>query len=322
MPGGGRGQVRAHPGVDRGADALDLALAVRRKLHVLDVIPAVDRGLVPLAAGGRPLHGPARLHGAEHGYGLVRVVGNLAAEAAAHLGGDDPHLVLRHTGDHGREEPDYVRVLGRRPEGQLPGGLRPLGDRGARLHGVRYQALVEYPLLDHHVGAGEGLVGVIAARHHPVERLVVGRVLVELRGAIAHCLLGVDDRRKRVVLDLDELQRILGCVAVLRNHHRHGVPLVPHRVVGDREMVDRLEVGVREQPRAWDGGERGVDVRARVHGHDAVHRRGGARVYARDLRVGVGAAEDGRVGHARQHHVVGVGRAARDEPRVLATPYS
>ena len=180
---------------------------------------------------------------------------------------------------------------------------------------------MENPLLDHNVGAGESLVGVLAARHDPVERLVVGRVLVELRCVRAHRLFRVDHRRKRIVVDFDELQRVLGRVAILSNHHRHGVPLVPYRVVCDREMLDRLEVGVWKQPRAWNGGERGVDIRAREHGYDAVHPSGGAGVYACDLRVSVRAAQNGRVGHARQHHVVGVGRLARDEPRVLPAAY-
>ena len=62
------------------------------------------------------------------------------------------------------------------------------------------------------------------------------------------------------------------------------------------------------------------DVSAGVHGEHAGRRLGGVGVDAGDTGVGVGASQDGRVDHARQLDVVGVGGLAGDQARVLPTP--
>ena len=49
---------------------------------------------------------------------------------------------------------------------------------------------------------------------------VPGRVLVDEWGAFGHRLLDVDDDRQRLVLDVDQLEGVLGKVAALGDDHR------------------------------------------------------------------------------------------------------
>ena len=188
------------------------------------------------------------------------------------------------------------------------------------LHRVRYEPLVQDALLDHHLRGVERRV-YVSARHDPVERLVVRRVLMELGSALVHRLVRLHDHRQRLVVHLDQLQRVLCGVPAVRHHDRDGVSLVSDHVVRDRRMVDRLEVRVRYQPCAGDGVELGVDVRAGEHGDYPVHRGRGRHVDRLDPGVCVRAAQDGRVRHAGQRDVVRVACGARDQPRVLTAAY-
>ena len=97
----------------------------------------------------------------------------------------------------------------------------------ARLHRVGDQALVDDALLDDDVGRFERRVHVAAA-DRPLETDVVGHVGVELRLSLGGRLLGVDDGRQRLVVDLDGFDRVAGDVAVGRDDDRHGVADVAH----------------------------------------------------------------------------------------------
>ena len=113
--GAGRGQVGAHTGVDHRTHARDLTLAGGGHLHMFDMVAAVNRPLEPLGSGGCPLYGAAQLHGAEGNDHLVGIHGNLTAETAADLGGDDPDLVLAYPGHQRSQEPADMGVLAGAP---------------------------------------------------------------------------------------------------------------------------------------------------------------------------------------------------------------
>ena len=159
-----RRQVRAHAGPDLGAQPEDRAVLRRGELDLLNVIAAVRRRLVVLAARLRPLDRPVEPHRAEAGDEVGRIGGDLAAEAAADFGRDHPQLVFGHAGDDRAEEPQDVRVLRRVPQRQLAGRAAPLRQRGTRFHRVRNQPLLDDPLLDHDLGVLERRVDVAAGR--------------------------------------------------------------------------------------------------------------------------------------------------------------
>ena len=92
---GDQPQVGAHVGEDAAAQALDVALAVGGDVDVLDLVAAVVGAHQRLAAGLGPLDRLAQPAGDQQGEDLLGDDLQLAAEAAADVGGDDPQLVLR-----------------------------------------------------------------------------------------------------------------------------------------------------------------------------------------------------------------------------------
>ena len=174
-----RRQIRAHAGPDRGAQPQNRPVLPRRELDFLDVIAAMRRRLVVLAARLGPLDRAVQPHRAEARDEVRRIRRDLAAEAAADFRGDHAELVLRHAGDDRAEEAQDVRVLRRVPERQLARRAAPLRERRARLHRVRNQPLLDDAFLDDDLGGPERRVDV-AAGDGPVKRLVVRHVGVQL----------------------------------------------------------------------------------------------------------------------------------------------
>ena len=84
-------------------------------------------------------------------------------------------------------------------------------------------------------------------------------------------------------------------------------------------MGNGLSIGIRDYPGAGYRIEHAVGVGAGVNGQHARRGLGGAGIYPSDSSVGVGAAQDGRVDHARQLNVVGIGGSAGYQPGVLPT---
>jgi hypothetical protein len=106
-----------------------------------------------------PLDRPAGDDRADDRAHVAWVHRDLVAEAAADVRGDDTDLVLGQSGHQRVYRPVGVRRLGRAPQGQLARHVVEVGDRAAGLHRRRVRARVQHVLLDHHVGAGEHLLG-------------------------------------------------------------------------------------------------------------------------------------------------------------------
>ena len=115
---------------------------------------------------------------------------------------------------------------------------------------------------------------------------------------------------QRLVLDVDQLERVVRRVLVGRDHERDLLALEPDLVSGEhglRVVGDRRHPREPERLEVLGGDDRGdVGVRERPRGVDRD-----------DPRVRVRAAEHGAVDHPRQADVVEVGALAADEARVL-----
>ena len=202
------------PGVERGRDARpdrreaaaqvgkrldpeagDLAVLLAGDLEVRDVVAAVDRALVVLAAALDPLHrSPADGLAGEHREGHVGVAEDLRAEGATDVGADAADLVLRDAGHEGGEQqPLDVRGLAGHPDGVLVGARVVPADVAAGLHRIGDEALVDDPLPDDHLGAVDRGVRARLVADGPLEHDVVRGVLVELRRAVLGGLLRIDD---------------------------------------------------------------------------------------------------------------------------------
>ena len=141
------------------------------------------------------------------------------------------------------------------------------------------------------IGSGEGRIRV-ASRGHPVKRLVVGGVLVQLGRTRLHGCLGTDHRGQRVVVHIDQFQCVLCLVAVLSYHYRHRVTLITDHILGQGRVVNRFDVGLRWDPGAWDGVQNSVGVCTGVNRYHARRGRSRSGVYTADLGMGMGAPLD------------------------------
>jgi len=282
------------------------------------VVAAVGVGQVRLGAGGSPLDRPVELHRAEAHDRLVGVVVDLAAEAAADLGSDDPHLVLGHAERRERhQQPVHVRVLTRHVDRHLAGRRVVGGEHRARFDRMRDQAVVAQVELHGVRGRGEGGVHRFALADLPVEGHVAGRLFVDRGSAAFESGHDVGHGVERFVVDGDPVGGVACEVAVLGDDDGHRVADVADRVGGDHRVRRRLEI--RQQPadghHARDAG--GRDVARREHGENAGQGFGGGGVDAADAGMRVRTANDRGMRHALDLQVVGVLAAAGDEGRVF-----
>ena len=309
-----RGAVEgAVVGDDVDPQAGDLAV-LRADLAAHDVVAGEAGGHQVLGAVLDPLDRHAGHDRAGDRAHVARVDRHLVAEAAADVLAADPDHVLGEARDVRVDRAVGVRRLVAVVDVELAGLRVEVGDDAARLERRRVAARVDDVARDDGVGLGEGAVGgrLVAGLPGRAREVVAlaGLVVADQRRVGVERLAGVDDRRQRLVLDVDQLQRVVGRVLVGRDHERDLLALEADlvarehglRVVGDRRhprQAERLEV--------LGGDDRGdVGVRERPR-----------RVDRDDARVRVRAAQDGAVHHARQPDVVQVGALAADEARVL-----
>ena len=215
----------------------------------------------------------------------------------------------RHRGAHD------VRRLRGDVHGELARGPVVIGHRTACLDRARVRPRIVQVDLGNHVGLGEGTLGRLLVADLPIEHDVV--VLADLvvtndRRIGFHRLLGVDDRRKRLIVDHDRLDTVTGNVGVVGNNRRDLLALETH-LVGRQHGLS--VVAERRHPRQ-------VACRHHLARHHHAHtgdRIRGTGVDALDAGVRHRAAQHLHVQHARQCDIVDVVALATDEPVVLDT---
>ena len=201
----------------------------------MDDVATVDRGDVVLGALLRPLHRTPEPPGERDGQRLFAVDVELRAEAAADVGGDHPDLRLGDPEHELQREAQDVRRSASPTTGDVA-GRADLREHAARLDRIRDQ-----PRLD--VAPGDDDVSRIDRRLHVVRLELPDVALVRLelgvdeRRAVVERLLDVRDRRKRLVVDLDELGRILRERTALGDHDGDAVSLVPRLVDRERDSA-------------------------------------------------------------------------------------
>lgn len=227
--------------MDRG----DLAVAGRADADVVDLVAAVDGHLHVLAARRRPLHGPLELARDVGAQRLFAVDVELGAEAAAHLGRDDPEAVLGDPEHAGKLEAHEMGDLRRGPQRDRTGA--EVGHHAARLDRRSGRAVVDDAPLDDDVGLGERLVDVPAAQR-PVVDLVGAELLVDERRAVLERGLGVDHHRQRLVVDEHVFRGVDHRVLVLADDDGHGVADVADLPAGQRPVLGRLHLDPGRDP--------------------------------------------------------------------------
>ena len=229
----------------------------------------------------------------------------LAAEPAADDRALHADLVLRHA-ERLRDAPEMLDHLRRHAEVDHALAVEPPDARFRLDVGV---VLVGHPegVLDDQVGLGEAAFQVALA-DLPLADLVV-RVMQDRRARLQP-VFGIEDARRRLVLDLDQSQRRLGDRLGLGGDQRD-------RLADEADVVDRQHGRIRPLALRLAGLPRHVGDEPRIgqvaRGEHADDARQGARlahVEPDDARRRLGAAEDLGVQHPGHAEVAGVdGRA-------------
>ena len=204
-------------------------------------------------------------------------------------------------------------------EGHLRGGgHRDTPERVGRregsesFHGRGLRGLAGVGAGEDDVALGKGLVQVAIIAGTAAHQ--VARDIAALREHKGHVALGVDhdvviERLGKVeqgleylVVDLDELERLVGGLLGLGGDDRHLLVLVAHEVLEDQAVVGtRLRIAL-----AGDGKAALGHVLVGVDAHHTGHFQGARRIDGADLGAGIGAAlefDDERTGG---HHIAGV----------------
>ena len=230
----------------------------------------------------------------------------LGAKAAADARLNYLHLRLRdieRLSDHAAHVEGHLRGGGHRDSPERVG--RRESTEG--LHGRGLGGLAGVGALKDDVALGEGLVKVAkvarAATHQVASNVAALR---EHKGHVAlgvdndvviECLGKVEQGLEHLVVDLDELERLVGGLLGLGGDDRHLLVLVAHQVLENQAVVGtRLWIAL-----AGDGKAALGHVLVGVDAHHAGHLQGARCIDGADLGAGIGAAfeldDQGAGGH-------------------------
>ncbi len=235
----------------------------------------------------------------------------LAAEAAADLGRDRADVGDVGADDAGGVAAHHELALARAPDRGLAVGC-DRNDTGMRLDIALVHRLCRVAPLDDDVGLAEpGLDVALGKAHHLGDVGGLGRLGVDPRGkdfVVQHRRVGRHRRldvhhvRQHLVLDLDQVERLLGDRRRNRGDRGHRVTLV--KSLADRHAVARQvpQIGRRRADNALIRREV-REVGAGRHRLDARQRHRLVGVDRHDPRMGVRAALDLAPQHAGHDHV-------------------
>jgi hypothetical protein len=178
-----------------------------------------------------------------------------------------------------------------------------VGDRRVLLHREVRVALEEEDVLPHQVSAVEGYVDVAELQRDVLVDVRAVAVLVDPGLRMGERVEDGHERRERLVVDLDQPARLLGRLLVDRRDGGHRVADHADFLGAERFLVLRDGQDAELHPR---------QVRGRDDREDSRQGHGARGVDGPDPRVGVGAAQELGVRHARQEEIVGVFRLADD----------
>ena len=287
-------------------------------LHLMSRIARGDGLLTGVAAVART----AGLLGHERNEDLA-AARLLGAKAAADARLNDLHLRLRDVErlrDHAAHVEGHLRGGGHRDAPERVG--RREGTEG--FHGRGLRGLAGVGAGEHDVALGERLVKVAkvagtaahqVARDIPALREHKGHVALGVdHDVVIECLGKVEQRLEHLVVDLDELERLVCGLLGLGGDDRHLFVLVTDEVLEDQAVVGtRLRIAL-----AGDGKAALGHVLVGVDAHHTGHLQGARRVDGADLGARIRAALEFDDERAGGHQVTRVdGTALEQRLRVL-----
>ncbi len=291
-------------------------------LRLGDVIAAMRVGDETFRALAGPFHRTADEPRRPQADDFFRIDENLRAEAAADIRRDHAQLVFRRHADEGRNhQPRDMRILRGVPQRKAFAARIVIGERGARLHRIRHQPVVDELQRRDVLGGLERGRGRIRIADMPVVDRVVGRGLVNLRRAFCRGLGGIDHRRQHLIVDDDFFRRVLGLRQRFGDHDRDRVADVVGLVRRNRRMrrhLHRRAVLGKHGPAADQSAKFcRRKIRAGQHRDDAGHAGRGLGVDLFDFRVRMRRTDEIDVGLARTIDVVRVLTLAGNETKIF-----
>src|SRR3990172_350001 len=275
----------------------------------------MDRRLHVLAPLFAPLDRPVELEREVAEQRLLGIDVELAAEPPADVRRDHTHLALGEIEQLGKMGFQNMRYLSRRPDREFLFSGKIAGHYAARLDGVGCQALVHQFLLDDFVRLLESFFDV-ALLVLPAKGHIVGPFGVDHWGAGRERFFRVSNRRQRLVLHVDQVERVARRIAIFGDNRRHSVAHVT-------DLVDRQDVMLgNSQSRVAGGGRQSADLIAQLRAGENRDNAGMAprrvRVEAFDLGMRVRASKYRHVEHARKPDIVHVLAEPANQTRIFA----
>jgi hypothetical protein len=293
-------------------DGEDVAVLAHRHAALDPMLARMDVGDEGFEPVGDELDRAAEQQGERDHRHLIGIDVDLDAEGPAHIPADDAHIGLLQ-----REMPQHdlfhhVRRLRGAVQRELAVGGIELGEDRARLQADAGVAGKAEALLDHRIGAREGVVEG-ADVDGAGEAEIVAELGLDHRRAGRQRRLRVGHRRQRLPLDHDLGERILRQSAAVGDDRRHGLAL-PAGPLGCQRMLRRrfhsLQMREHADPRGVKPGEVGGGDDA----HHARQPRGQRRVDAPDARMGMRTAQKSGMHQPRRAQVIDIGAAPLQQP--------
>ena len=217
--------------------------------------------------------------------------------------------------DHAAHVEGHLRGGGHRDAPKRVG--RREGAEG--LHGRGLRGLAGVGALKDDVALGEGLFEVAkiagTAAHQVASNVAAlweheGHVALGMDHDVVIERLGkVEQGLEHLVVDLDELERLVGGLLGLGSDNRHLLVLIAHKVLENQAVVGtRLRIALAGNGKAALG-----HVLVGVNAHDARHLQGARGVDGTDLGTGIGAALEFDDERAGGHHIAGVDRTTLEQ---------
>jgi hypothetical protein len=201
------------------------ALAVGPERQSVDGLARVRGAAEELRAVLDPLHRAPRVDGDEGRDDVLGGDADLEAERAPHVGSDHAHVRLVHAQAVRELGPQEVRRLRGGPQLERVGVLHPARDHPPRLDRRPAHPVDAERALHGHGGVGQPSVR-LASPHRRLHDDVAGNGGMELRRPRGERVLDAHGVRQRFVVDVDQLERVLGHVAVHRGHRDDDLTLV------------------------------------------------------------------------------------------------
>ena len=314
-----RRAVRRVPGAEVGGvlvgDRDDAAIGLRADTDVVHGLARMGAGAEKLQAVFDPLDRSPERHRVQHRQHVLRIEAELHAEAAAHIGCDDPNAPLIERQALRQLLPDQVRRLGGGMDLQRARACPPMGDDAARLHGERAHPVHTEAPLDDDLGGGHAILRIARAVHVAGQQVRGQRLGMQNRRVVGERAQRVRHMRQRLVVDVDEVQRVLCNRAARRDHAHHRLALVDRLIRRQRVVGQQRGAGHRPQHRQRPA--RGPHVGTRQDVTDAGHGAGLGHVDRANRCAGERTAAHRHLKLVGEVHVIGEETVAPQQTIVL-----